>query len=194
MKKVCFNSKVRLDLFNPKSGLVRGRSKIIEIIWYLVKMVFFLTAFPWPSKFKCIILRIFGAKVGRGVIIKPRVNIHFPWKLILGNNVWIGEEVFILNFEPITIGSNVCISQRVFLCGGNHDYRDIKFSYRNDKIIVEDGVWIGASSFIAAGVTISQDAVITAGSVATKDQPQGMICSGNPCIPLRPRWTISNSD
>lgn len=86
-------------------------------------MLFFLLAFPFPSSLKVKILKLFGAKIGVGLVIKPRVNIHFPWKLIIGDDVWIGGEVFILNFELLTIGNNVCVSQRAFLCGGNHNFK-----------------------------------------------------------------------
>jgi putative colanic acid biosynthesis acetyltransferase WcaF len=159
--------------------------------WYLIKMAFFLTAFPWPSAIKAHLLRIFGSKVGIGVVLKPRLNIHIPWKLEIGDHVWIGEEVLILNFEPIKIGAHACISQRAFLCGGNHDFRDPSMTYRNRPILVGDGAWIGAQVFVAPGVVIGTDAVITAGSIVTKDLPAGMICAGNPCRPVNSRWRTS---
>jgi putative colanic acid biosynthesis acetyltransferase WcaF len=121
-------------------------------------------------------------------VIKPRVNIHLPWKLVIGDYTWIGEEVFILNFEPVTIGSNCCISQRAFLCTGNHDYRDIAMSYRNAPIRIEDGAWVGAQCFVGPGVIMAREAVATAGSIVLKNLPEAMICSGNPCVHLKPRW------
>lgn len=178
----------RLDQFEASAGLDRGRSKWIEGLWYLTKCCFFLSPLPWPSGFKCRLLRLFGAKVGKGVVIKPRVNIHFPWKLEVGDWVWLGEEVFLLNFESIRIGSQCCVSQRAFLCTGNHDFRDPAFSYRNAPIVVEEGAWVGAQVFVGPGVTLGEGCVVTAGSVVTKDQPAGMICSGNPCHSLKKRW------
>src|SRR5262245_19943810 len=109
-------TQVRNDRFDAAEGLHRGRPVLVEVGWYLVKWLLFLTAFPVPSAVKRPILRLFGARIGKGVIIKPRVNIHMPWKLVIGEFSWIGEEVFILNFEPVTIGSHCCVSQRVFLC------------------------------------------------------------------------------
>ncbi|MET1054808.1 MAG: colanic acid biosynthesis acetyltransferase WcaF, partial [Pedobacter sp.] len=91
MKEELNRSKVKLGNFDSTVGLDRGAGKIKEICWYFTKMIFFLSAFPWPSSIKCSLLRFFGAKVGSGVNIKPRVNIHFPWKLVVGNDVWIGE-------------------------------------------------------------------------------------------------------
>jgi putative colanic acid biosynthesis acetyltransferase WcaF len=183
-------SRVRNDLFDSSKGLDRGRSRLVEATWYLVKCLFFLSPLPWPSSFKCALLRIFGAKIGKGVIIKPRVNIHFPWKLTVGDFAWIGEEVFILNFEPVAIGAHCAISQRAFLCTGNHDYREPDMPYRNQPITVEDGAWVGAQVFVAPGVTIGTEAVITAGSVVTKNQPEHMVCGGNPCVSIRPRWSL----
>jgi len=180
--------RVRLDLFDARTGLDRGRPRPVEAAWYLVKILFFLTAFPWPSAWKASWLRRFGARVGVGAVLKPRINILFPWKLTLGDHVWIGEEVLILNFEPVSVGDHCCLSQRVFLCGGNHDFRDPAMAYRNAPITVEPGAWIGAQSFIAPGVTIGSEAVVTAGPVVTASLPAAQVCGGNPCRPLKPRW------
>jgi putative colanic acid biosynthesis acetyltransferase WcaF len=181
-------TRVRNDLFDPHQGLVRGRSRPVEAAWYLLKCVFFVTPLPFPSPVKVFLLRWFGASIGRSVVIKPRVNIHFPWKLSIGDHTWIGEEVFILNFEPVNIGSHCCISQRAFLCTGNHDYRQPDMPYRNRPIIIEDGVWVGAQVFVSPGVTIGTEAVISAGSVVTKNQPPKMVCGGNPCAEIKDRW------
>ena len=181
-------TRVRQDLFDPRRGLDRGRPRAVEAAWYLCKLVFFLGAFPWPSALRVALLRAFGARVGRGVVIKPRVNIHLPWKLTVGDHAWIGEEAFILNFEPVTIGAHACVSQRAFLCTGNHDYRDVTMPYRNRPISVGDGAWVGAASFVAPGVTIGDEAVVAAGSVVTRDLPAATVGAGNPCAPLRPRW------
>lgn len=180
--------KVRLDKFDPTQNCSRGRSKLIEAAWYAVKCFFFLSPFPWPSSLKVQILRLFCAEVGSGVVIKPRVNIHFPWKLNIGDHSWIGEEVFILNFEPCIIGAHCCISQRAFLCGGNHDFRSIDFKYRNGPITIADGSWVGAQTFVAPSIKVGEECVITAGSVVTKSLPEKMVCSGNPCQPIKARW------
>jgi len=179
--------KVRNDLFDKTRGLERGRSLAIEACWYICKCIFFLSPLPYPSLLKVFILKLFGAHVGKSVIIKPRVNIHFPWKLSLGDFTWLGEEVFILNFEPVHIGSHCCISQRVFICTGNHDYTRSDMAYRNRPITIGDGVWIGAQSFIAPGVSIGSESVVAACSLVTTDLPESMICKGNPCIPFKSR-------
>ncbi len=181
-------TRVRNDLFDAKKGLDRGRSKPVEAVWYLAKCLFILSPLPYPSRFKCAILRFFGASVGKGVVIKPRVNIHMPWKLEIGDHTWIGEEVFILNLEKVMIGSHCCISQRAFICTGNHDYRSEDMAYKSQPITIKSGAWVGAQVFVSPGITIGTDAVIIAGSVATKSIPDGMICGGNPCQPLKQRW------
>ncbi len=181
-------TKVRNDLFDASKGLDRGRPKPVEAVWYLLKCAFFLSPLPFPSRLKCAILRAFGARVGRGVVLKPRVNIHFPWKLSIGDYAWIGEEVFILSLEPVTIGAHCCLSQRAFICTGNHDYRRPDMAYRSQPIVIQDGAWVGAQVFVSPGVTIGTDAVVAAGSVVTRSLPAEMVCSGNPCVPVKPRW------
>jgi putative colanic acid biosynthesis acetyltransferase WcaF len=181
-------SRVRNDLFDNRKGFDLGRSRGVFIIWYLLKCVFFLSPLPWPSQLKSSLLRLFGAEIGRGVYWKPRINIHIPWKLKVGNYTWIGEEVCIINFAPVTIGSHCCLSQRAFLCSGNHDYRSPDMGYRHAPIVVEDGVWIGAGAFVAPGVTVGTDAVITAMSLASRSLDPGWVYGGQPCKPLRLRW------
>lgn len=179
---------VSLEKFDATKGLHRGRSLLTEVFWYGCKIIFFQTAFPWPSFLKSTLLRLFGAKVGIRLVIKPRVNIHFPWKLNIGDHVWIGEEVFILNLEPVTIRSNACISQRAFLCTGNHDYASPTMDYRNASIEIADQAWVGAQVFVGPGVKIGQGAVISAGSIVTHEMPAAMVCGGNPCQPRKKRW------
>ena len=180
-------SKVNLRKFNA-GGFDRGAGKLKEMLWYITKMVFFLSAFPYPNVIKVVLLKAFGAKVGSGVVIKPRVNIHFPWKIEIGNDVWIGEEAFILNFEKVVLGSNVCISQRALLCGGNHDYRNPTMPYRNGPITLQDGVWVGACCFVGPNVNIGFDTVVTAASVVTGDLNSNSIYKGNPAVYIKNRW------
>ena len=183
-----YTSKVKLNEFDPSKGLNRGVSKFKETVWYLFKVLFFLTPIPYPQKFKVFLLRSFGGKIGKGIVIKPRVNIHMPWKLELADYVWLGEEVFILNFEPVKIGKNVCISQRAFLCGGNHNYHDPAFSYRNGPITIEEGAWIGAGCFIGPNVTIGVDTVVSAQSVVTTRLKPNSVYRGNPLEFVKNRW------
>jgi putative colanic acid biosynthesis acetyltransferase WcaF len=111
-----------------------------------------------------------------------------PWKLVIGDHCWIGEEVFLLNLEPIIIGSHVCISQRAFICTGNHNYKLPQMPFMGAAISITDGAWIGAQAFVGPGVTIGIDAVITAGSVLTSNAEAAMITGGNPAIAIKKRW------
>lgn len=177
----------RLDQFDSRVNYDPGRSRLIFMLWYACKMVFFLSPFPWPSRLKGWLLRRFGARVGQGVVIKPRVNIHLPWRLVLGDHVWIGEEVFLLNFAPVTVGDHVCLSQRAFLCTGSHDFRSVDFRYRHAPITIGAEAWICAQTFVGPGVTVGPRAVLLPGASALGDQPPGMICGGVPAAALKPR-------
>ncbi|MFO0944505.1 MAG: putative colanic acid biosynthesis acetyltransferase [Planctomycetota bacterium] len=165
----------------------RGASKATELAWLLVRKWFFENSVLPINKPRRALLARFGAKIGVGAVIKPRVRIHLPWRLTMGDHVWLGEESYILNLAPVTIGNNVCISQRAFLCTGSHDWSDPAFRLLTKPITIEDGAWVSADVFVGPGVTIGRNAVATAGSVVLHDLPPQMICSGNPCVPVKPR-------
>lgn len=168
-------------------GFDRGAGRLKELLWLLASAhVFRRSVMPWYALRRAL-LRGFGAQVAEGVIIKPQVNITFPWKLGVGAHSWIGEGAWLLNLDRITIGANVCISQRAMLCTGNHDWSDPAFGLINRPITVKDGAWVCANVFVGPGVTIGENAVATAGSVVLADLPPGMICSGTPCVPVKPR-------
>jgi putative colanic acid biosynthesis acetyltransferase WcaF len=136
---------------------------------------------------KVAILRGFGAKVGKGLIIKPRVTIKYPWKLSLGNHVWIGENVWIDNLDEVTIGNHVCISQGALLLCGNHDYKKFAFNLITKPIVLEDGVWIGAQSTVAPGVTCRDHSILALRSTATQDLASRTIYQGNPAVAKKQR-------
>jgi putative colanic acid biosynthesis acetyltransferase WcaF len=179
---------MKVDLSSFSTGqFERGASKLKELLWLFVSLGLFELCPLKLSVLKAAVLRWFGASVGRGVVIKPQVKITFPWKLTLGDYVWLGEECWLLNLAPITIEDNVCISQRAFLCTGNHDYTSPRFDLITKPIRVENGAWIGASSFVGPGVVVGTHAVLTAGSIATRDlQPYG-IYHGNPAVWVKQR-------
>ena len=171
----------------------RGASRLKEMLWTLVRCIFFAPSFPLPSAFRVFWLRQFGAHIGCGVVIRSKVNITFPWKLTIGDHVWIGEECWLLNLASIKIESHVCLSQRAFLCTGNHDYTSPTFNLITKPIRVESGAWIGAGSFVGPSVTVASHAVLTAGSVATDDlQPFG-IYRGNPAVFVKRRELTDQS-
>jgi putative colanic acid biosynthesis acetyltransferase WcaF len=168
-------------------GFRRGGGAAKEGLWLLTSLFLFRLCPLKMSGLKCAILRFFGARVGCRVVIKPDVKITFPWKLTLGDHVWLGEECWLLNLAPITIESHVCISQRALLCTGNHDYSSPTFNLITKPISVKEGAWVGAGAFVAPGVTVGTHAVLTAGSVATSDLDTWTIYRGNPAQTVRRR-------
>jgi putative colanic acid biosynthesis acetyltransferase WcaF len=179
-------SQVELSLFST-GQFDRGAGRLKEALWLVVSRLLFQLCPTSLSAIKCMALRWFGASVGRGVVIKPDVKITFPWKLTLGDHVWLGEECWLLNLAPITMEDNVCISQRAFLCTGNHNYKSPAFDLHTQPIRVEHGAWIGASAFVGPGVSVGSHAVLTAGSVATKDLEAYGIYQGNPAVLIKKR-------
>jgi putative colanic acid biosynthesis acetyltransferase WcaF len=168
-------------------GFDRGAGGAREFFWLLVSLMLFqLCPFKF-SALKCWTLRRFGARIGCGVIIKPQVKITFPWKLTVGDHVWIGEECWLLNLERIVIGSNVCLSQRAFLCTGNHNYKSPAFDLIVKPITVEDGAWLGAGCWVGPGVQVGNHAILAAGSVASGDLKPFGIYRGNPATLVRSR-------
>ena len=162
-------------------------SIFLKMTWYLFGMFFFSTRIPFPSFFKVALLKVFGASVGSDVVIKPRVNIKYPWFLSIGSNVWIGENVWIDNLAYVVIGSNVVLSQGAYLLTGSHNYTEEEFTLMTREIVLEDGVWIAAKSIVCPGVACKSHSVLSVGSVATSDLDLYMIYQGNPAVAKRKR-------
>ena len=142
------------------------------------------------SLWRIILLKSFGAKIGYGVLLKPKIKIKFPWRLVIGDSSWIGENVWIDNLEWVRIGSNVCISQGSYLCTGNHDFKKTSFPYRLGRIDIEDEVWICAMVRIAPTVRVGRGSVIEFGSIVYDSIPTGVIASGIPATPICRRKII----
>lgn len=158
-----------------------------RLVWLLVNAWVFKSDLPFPSGLKCALLRLFGAKVGIGVVIKPDVNIKYPWFLDIGDFTWIGEGAWIDNLAPITIGRHACLSQGAYLLTGNHDYTSPAFDLVIKPIVIEDGAWIGAKAVVTPGTTIGSHAIVTVGSVIGGTAEPYMIYRGNPAQPIRQR-------
>jgi putative colanic acid biosynthesis acetyltransferase WcaF len=163
-----------------------GASALARINWYFISAAFFKSAFPINSV-KVLLLKMFRARVGENVVIKPHVNIKYPWRLNVGNNVWIGEYVWIDNLADVCIEDNVCISQGAMLLCGNHDYKKTSFDLIIGNITLKKGSWIGAKSVICPGVVVGSHAVLTVGSVATKNMNDYTIYQGNPAQAVKER-------
>lgn len=164
-----------------------GRNKFVRFCWIFVSSLFVQSNWNPSSRIRIFFLRLFGAKIGCGVVIKPGVIIKYPWHLIVGDYVWIGEKVWIDNLTQVNIGNNVCISQGAYLLTGNHNFNDPIFGLIVKPIILQEGVWIGAKSIVCPGVHCFSHSVLTVASVASKDLPPYSICSGNPAIVVKER-------
>lgn len=165
----------------------KGASKFKQVLWFFVNAFFVRASWNPFMGFKILLLKIFGAKIGKGLIIKNNVIIKFPWYLTVGDNCWIGENVWIDNIDKVTICSNVCISQGAMLLTGNHDYTDPKMPYRNAPITIKDGAWIGAKAIVCPGISVGECAILTVGSIATKNLEPFGIYQGTPAQKIRQR-------
>lgn len=178
---------MEVDLSKFNTGEYKAGGKLKIGIWFLINYFILNSSVPLPYIIKTKILRLFGAKVGIGLVIKNKVRIKYPWKITIGDNCWIGEDVWIDNLDSVTIGDNVCISQGAMLLTGNHDYTVTSFPYRIGPILLENGVWIGAKSVVCPGVCCRSHSILTVNSVASKNLEAMKIYSGNPAIVIRER-------
>lgn len=148
----------RLDLFeNPDFD--RGASKLKELLWMLLQAWLFSSWLP-GSGWRVRLLRGFGARIGTGVVIKPHVTVKFPWKLAVGDHVWIGERVWIDNLAQVTVGDHACLSQGAYLCTGSHDWTDPRFALIARPIRLGTGSWVGARASLAPGTVLEDGAVL----------------------------------
>jgi putative colanic acid biosynthesis acetyltransferase WcaF len=164
-------------------GFERGAPAWKEALWRLCQGLFFQPLWHVPSCWRAFLLRAFGARIGLRPVIRAGVNISFPWRLELGDDVWIGEDVMILTLAPVRIASNVCLSQRCFLCTGSHDHRQETFDLVVRPIEIGAGCWVAASAFIGPGVVLPAGTMVGAGAVMVKSPSQAGVWVGNPARP-----------
>ena len=178
---------MKTELSTYDNSWYRPGSAFKRFFWHYINTIVFKSGiFPFYG-LKIFLLKAFGAKVGQGVIIKPFVNIKYPWFLSIGNHVWIGENVWIDNLADVTIGNNACLSQGALLLTGNHNYTKPAFDLSINSIILEDGVWIGAKAIVCPGVICKSHSVLMIGSIATGDLQPYSIYTGNPAEKIKSR-------
>ncbi|WP_347159292.1 WcaF family extracellular polysaccharide biosynthesis acetyltransferase [Pontibacter chitinilyticus] len=177
VNKAAYNN----DWYNPGAGAFK------RTLWYLVNVLFFINPLNPLRGVKIGLLRLFGAIVGKGVDIKPGVNIKYPWLLTVGDHVWIGENVWIDNLTQVVLQNNTTLSQGAMLLTGSHDYKKATFDLLVGEIVLEEGSWVGAKAIVCPGVTCGAHSVLAAGSVATKDLEPYTIYQGNPAVAKRRR-------
>lgn len=167
--------------FNPGAGMLK------RFLWYVTSWLCFESGILLPYAWKRSILRMFGARIGKAVVIKPSVKIKYPWKLETGDHVWIGEHVWIDNLDSVMIGSHACLSQGAMILSGNHDYSKASFDLMVKPITIENGAWIGAKAVVTQGTSVGSHAVLAVASVASGNlEPYG-IYRGNPASKVKER-------
>lgn len=164
-----------------------GRNKTWQVIWYVINAVV-LNSYLFPiSRVKTFLLKVFGAKIGKGVVIKPKVNIKYPWLLSIGNNCWIGENVWIDNLTHVSLGSDVCISQGAMLLTGNHNYKLPTFDLITQSIVIENSCWVGAQSVVLPGTKMEEGSILAVGSIGGGILEKNQIYQGNKAVKVRSR-------
>jgi putative colanic acid biosynthesis acetyltransferase WcaF len=156
------------------AGYDKGRGPAVQALWFAVLNLVF-SRWWFPPRLRPALLRAFGASVGARVLIRHRVRVQWPWKLTIGDDVWIGEDAWLVTLEPITLGHDVCVSQGALLCTGSHQRRSRTFEFDNGPIDVRPGAWIAARAVVLRGVTVGEGAVVGAGAVAHRDLAPGAV-------------------
>lgn len=175
-----------LHNFSVPSGF-RGRSKVIVQLWWIIEKSLFAWSPQVAYGWRRFLLRLFGASIGKGVLIRPSAKFTYPWKIKIGDYTWIGEECVLYSLGTITIGSHVSVSHNVFLNTGLHNYESINFEIDAKPLVICDQAWVTTDVYLAPGVTIGKGCVIGARSSVFKDMPEGWICFGNPAKPVKKR-------
>ena len=178
---------VHLSQYKSDCCYSPGASLLKQLAWFYFGSL--LAASYWLplSGLKVRLLRLFGAQIGKGVRIKPGVRVKFPWRLTVGDDCWIGEQVWIDNLAPVVLEHDVCLSQGVYLCTGNHDWSKPTFNLRLGSIKIGHSAWIGAKAVVCPGVTVGEGAVLTVNSVAAGALVAWTIYTGNPAVPIKQR-------
>ena len=176
----------KLDQFQLPQNF-RGRSAVTVQLWWLIQSTLFAYSPQFMYGWRRFLLRLFGAKIGKNVIIRPSSKIQFPWKVTVGNDSWIGDEVNLYSLGEIEIGGHVVISQRSYICTGTHDAFKETFDISSQNITIEDQCWLATDVFVAPGVTIGRGTVVGARSSVFKDLPAGKICMGQPAMVIKDR-------
>ncbi|MFD2175838.1 WcaF family extracellular polysaccharide biosynthesis acetyltransferase [Rhodobacter lacus] len=179
-----------LSLFRVPAGF-RGRNGGVVQLWWLVQATLFGLSPQFAYRWRRMLLRLFGAQIGTGVIIRPTARITYPWKVEIGDHSWIGDHATLYSLDKIRIGAHCCLSQHSYLATAGHDTRRISFDYVTGPILVEDEVWIASGAFVMPGLRIARGAVIAAGAVLTSEVEEAAIMAG---VPARRIGTRARAD
>lgn len=171
----------RLEEFKLPEGF-RGRGAVTVQLWWLIHFFLFRPSPQFMYSWRRFLLKMFGAKIGKKVIIRPSVQVTYPWKVTIGDHSWIGDDVVLYSLGEITIGSNTIISQKSYLCTGSHDYSKVDFAIYAKPIIIRDSCWLATDVFVAPGVEIVDEVVVGARSSVYKSILEKGVYKGNPIV------------
>ncbi|HQY87297.1 MAG TPA: WcaF family extracellular polysaccharide biosynthesis acetyltransferase, partial [Tepidisphaeraceae bacterium] len=163
------------------------KDNVMRVLWMIVQLTLFRPSFHNWYGWRRFLLKLFGAKIGRGVRIRPTVKVEIPWNLEIGDNSIVGDYAILYSLGKITLGKRVIISQYAHLCAGTHDYRYKSFPLIRPPITVGDEAWIAADAFVGPNVTIGKRAVLGARASAFRDIAPEMIAAGSPAREIKPR-------
>ena len=166
----------------------RNPNKVKRLVWEIVWAVFFRTTPRWClNGWRRFLLRMFGASLGKGLLVRSGAKVWQPWRLKTGDNSWIDNNVSLYSVDDIRIGSNVVISDGAFICTASHDISSPTFNLITKPIEICDGAWICAKAIVLPGVKIGEGAVVAAGSVVAKDVDPWSVVAGNPARKISTR-------
>ena len=185
-------TKVHLDQYD-NSWYHPGGSLLKRSLWFFLGQPILGAGWIPSSALRVRLLRLFGARIGHGVVIKPSVQIKYPWHLVIGDHCWVGEHVWIDNLTTVRLGSNVCLSQGAYICTGNHDWTDPTFGLIIAPVQLGDGAWAGAKSILTPGSVLGAGAIASAGAVISGHVPECTIYAGNPATFIKARTIKAKS-
>lgn len=165
----------------------RGKSKITVQLWWIVQGTLFALSPQVLYGWRRFLLRSFGAKIGKGVLIRSTAKITYPWNVEIGDYSWIGDDNVLYSLGKIVIGKNVALAHKVYINTGGHEYKKASFDIFSEPVVIEDECWLTNDVYIAPGVTIGKGTIIAARSSVLKSMPGGKVCVGTPAIPIKDR-------
>lgn len=161
--------------------------KVGRALWMLVGRPLFRMSFHNWYGFRARLLRLFGARIGKGVRLRPTVHVEVPWNIEIRDGATVGDNAILYSLGQITIGERTIVSQYAHLCAGTHDHTDRRFPLIRDPITIGADAWIGADAYVGPDVTVGRLAVLGARSSAYKDLEAGQVYVGNPARRIKER-------
>lgn len=172
----------QLDRYRTPPEWHPGATRLVQTLWFCLGAPLLSARWLPGSVWRVLLLRALGARIGTGCRLKPGLRVKFPWRLVVGQACWLAEDAWLDNLAPITIGDRVCLSQGVYLCTGNHNFRSPGFDLLLGPITIGSDAWIAARAVLAPGTQIGPGAVVALGSVVSGSVPPGAIVRGNPAV------------